>query len=126
MPIMVLAREASREVARSDGHFIGESKAAFFEQCDVVSLHMRLVPATRFIVTASDLARMKPSALFVNTSRAQLVETGALVAALQSGRPGGAAVDVYEAEPLRDGGDPVLTMKNVICTPDIGYVTREE
>jgi D-3-phosphoglycerate dehydrogenase len=126
MTIMVLAREASSEAARRDGHRVAESKVEFFEQCDVISLHMRLVPATRFIVTASDLARMKPSALFVNTSRAQLVETGALVAALKSGRPGSAAIDVYEVEPLRDANDPLLNMKNVICTPHIGYVTREE
>jgi D-3-phosphoglycerate dehydrogenase / 2-oxoglutarate reductase len=126
MQVMVLAREASSEAARRDGHQVAESKAAFFEQCDVVSLHMRLVPATRFIVSVSDLARMKPTALFVNTSRAQLVETGALVASLKAGRPGKAAVDVYEDEPLRDVNDPLLGMENVICTPHIGYVTREE
>ncbi len=126
LTVMVLAREASCEAARRDGHRVAESKAAFFEQCDIVSLHMRLVPATRFIVTASDLARMKPSALFVNTSRAQLVETGALAAALKSGRPGNAAIDVYEVEPLRDANDPLLNMKNIICTPHLGYVTREE
>jgi D-3-phosphoglycerate dehydrogenase / 2-oxoglutarate reductase len=126
MQVMVLAREASSEAARRDGHQVAESKAAFFEQCDVVSLHMRLVPATRFIVSVSDLARMKPTALFVNTSRAQLVETGALVASLRAGRPGKAAVDVYEDEPLRDVNDPLLGMENVICTPHIGYVTREE
>jgi D-3-phosphoglycerate dehydrogenase len=87
---------------------------------------MRLVPATRGIVTAADLQRMKPSALLVNTSRAGLVEPGALVAALQSGRPGMAAVDVYETEPLRDPSDPLLTLPNVVCTPHIGYVTRDE
>jgi D-3-phosphoglycerate dehydrogenase len=87
---------------------------------------LRLVDATRGIVTASDLAAMQPSALFVNTSRAGLVEPGALVAALRSGRPGSAAVDVYETEPLRDVADPLLTMPNVVCTPHIGYVTREE
>jgi len=87
---------------------------------------MRLVPATRGIVTAADLARMKPSALLVNTSRAPLIESGALVAALRAGRPGLAAVDVYEEEPLRDTGHPLLSMDNVICTPHIGYVTREE
>jgi D-3-phosphoglycerate dehydrogenase len=126
MQVMVLAREASSEAARRDGHQVAESKAAFFEQCDIVSLHMRLVPATRFIVTASDLAGMKPTALFVNTSRAQLVETGALVASLKAGRPGKAAVDVYEVEPVRDVNDPLLGMENVICAPHIGYVTREE
>jgi D-3-phosphoglycerate dehydrogenase len=87
---------------------------------------MRLVPATRGLVTAADLARMKPSALLVNTSRAGLVEPGALVAALQAGRPGLAAVDVYETEPLRDPSDPLLTHPRVVCTPHIGYVSRDE
>jgi D-3-phosphoglycerate dehydrogenase / 2-oxoglutarate reductase len=105
---------------------VAVGREAFYEQSDVVSLHMRLVPATRGIVTAADLQRMKPSALLVNTSRAGLVEPGALVAALQSGRPGMAAVDVYETEPLRDPSDPLLTLPNVVCTPHIGYVTRDE
>ena len=87
---------------------------------------MRLVDATRGIVTADDLARMKPTALLVNTSRAPLIEPGALVDALRKGRPGMAAVDVYEKEPLRDINDPLLTMDNVVCTPHIGYVTRDE
>ena len=102
------------------------SKLAFFERCDVLSLHMRLVDATRGIVTADDLRRMKPTALIVNTSRAQLIERGALVEALRAGRPGMAAVDVYEEEPLRDTAHPLLNMPNVICTPHLGYVTREE
>jgi D-3-phosphoglycerate dehydrogenase len=92
----------------------------------VLSLHLRLVSATRGIVTAADLARMKPTALLVNTSRAGLIEPGALVAALRSGRPGMAALDVFEEEPLHDPTHPLLTMDNVICTPHIGYVTREE
>ena len=87
---------------------------------------MRLVDATRHIVTAADLARMKPSALLVNTSRAPLIEPGALVAALKAGRPGLAAVDVYEEEPLRDTAHPLLNMPNVVCTPHLGYVTHEE
>jgi D-3-phosphoglycerate dehydrogenase len=87
---------------------------------------MRLVDATRHIVTAADLARMKPSALLVNTSRAPLIEPGALVAALKAGRPGWAAVDVYEEEPLRDTAHPLLNMPNVVCTPHLGYVTHEE
>jgi D-3-phosphoglycerate dehydrogenase / 2-oxoglutarate reductase len=87
---------------------------------------MRLVPETRGIVTRDDLSRMKPTALLVNTSRAPLIETGALVEALRAGRPGMAAVDVYEHEPLRDLSDPLLTMENVVCTPHIGYVTRDE
>jgi D-3-phosphoglycerate dehydrogenase len=92
----------------------------------VLSLHMRLVDGTRGIVTAPDLARMKPAALIVNTSRAALIAPGALVAALRAGRPGMAAVDVFEQEPLRDPSDPLLTLPNVIATPHIGYVTREE
>jgi D-3-phosphoglycerate dehydrogenase / 2-oxoglutarate reductase len=124
MNILVWARGSSLAKARADGYSSASSKDTFFEECDVISLHMRLVDATRGIVTAGDLARMKPSALIVNTSRAPLIEPGALVAALKAGRPGMAAVDVYEREPVRD--HPLFTMENVVCTPHIGYVTREE
>jgi D-3-phosphoglycerate dehydrogenase len=126
MKVVVWAREPALAKARADGYETAASKEAFFEQCDVLSLHMRLVDATRGIVTASDLARMKPTALLVNTSRAPLIEPKALVNALGAGRPGMAAVDVYEQEPLRDTADPLLTMDNVVCTPHIGYVTRDE
>jgi D-3-phosphoglycerate dehydrogenase len=126
MPVTVWAREASRERARQDGLQVAPSKAAFFSECDVVSLHMRLVDATRHIVSAADLALMKPTALLVNTSRAPLIEPGALVSALRAGRPGMAAVDVYEEEPVLDPTHSLLTLDNVICTPHIGYVTREE
>lgn len=126
MNVLVWAREESRARARADGLAAAESKQAFFEEADIVSLHMRLVDATRGIVTRDDLARMKPSALLVNTSRAPLIEPGALVAALEAGRPGMAAVDVYEEEPLRDPSHPLLNRDNVICTPHIGYVTRDE
>ena len=126
MKILVWARDASRAEARKDGYAIAASKAEFFKTCDVLSLHMRLKDATRGIVKAEDLARMKPSALLVNTSRAELIEDGALVAALRAGRPGMAAVDVFEDEPLRDPGHPLLNMPNVIATPHIGYVTRDE
>jgi D-3-phosphoglycerate dehydrogenase / 2-oxoglutarate reductase len=126
MKVLVWAREPALVQARADGYATADSKAAFFEQCDVISLHMRLVDATRGIVTASDLARMKPSALLVNTSRAPLIEPDALVNALRAGRPGMAAVDVYEKEPLRDSSDPLLNMDNVVCTPHIGYVSRDE
>jgi D-3-phosphoglycerate dehydrogenase / 2-oxoglutarate reductase len=126
MPVVVWAREQSRERARSDGLAVAANKAAFFSESDVISLHMRLVEATRHIVTASDLAQMKPTALLVNTSRAPLVEPGALVAALRAGRPGIAAVDVYEEEPVLGRADPLLALANVICTPHIGYVTRDE
>jgi D-3-phosphoglycerate dehydrogenase / 2-oxoglutarate reductase len=126
MNVLVWAREASLAQARADGYAAAGSKAAFFEECDVISLHMRLVEATRGIVTAADLARMKPTALLVNTSRAPLIAPDALVNALRAGRPGMAAVDVYEDEPMRDTGHPLLTMDNVVCTPHIGYVSREE
>ena len=126
MKVVVWAREGSLDRARTDGYEVAPSKDEFFEQCDVISLHMRLVAATNGIVTGADLARMKPSALFVNTSRAGLIAPGALVDALQAGRPGMAAVDVYEEEPLRDPNHPLLRMDNVVCTPHIGYVTRDE
>jgi D-3-phosphoglycerate dehydrogenase len=126
MNVTVWAREASLAKARADGHATAAGKAAFFEQCDVISLHMRLVEATRGIVTAADLARMKPTALMVNTSRAPLIEPGALVDALRAGRPGMAAVDVYEDEPVRDTSHPLLNMEQVVCTPHLGYVSREE
>jgi len=126
MNVLVWAREASLERARTDGHAIAPGKEAFFASCDVISLHMRLVPATRGIVTAADLARMKPSAILVNTSRAPLIEPDALVNALRAGRPGMAAVDVFEEEPLRDTTHPLLTLDNVVCTPHIGYVSRDE
>jgi D-3-phosphoglycerate dehydrogenase / 2-oxoglutarate reductase len=126
MNVLVWAREASRERAQADGYEVAPSKADFLERSDVLTLHMRLVDATRGIVTAADLAAMKPTAILVNTSRAQLVEAGALVAALRVGRPSFAAVDVFEQEPLRDPAHPLLTMDNVICTPHIGYVTRDE
>jgi len=126
MKVLVWSGEESRERARADGYAAARSKEAFFEECDVISLHLRLYNATRGIVTAGDLALMKPTALLVNTSRASLIEPGALMRALQMGRPGMAAVDVFEQEPLVDTSDPLLGMKNVVCTPHIGYVTRDE
>ncbi len=126
MKVLIWAREASLARAQNDGYLAARSKEQFFEACDVISLHMRLLDATRGIVKASDLARMKPSALLVNTSRAPLIEPGVLVSALKAGRPGMAAVDVYEEEPVCDPHYPLLEMKNVVCTPHIGYVTRDE
>jgi D-3-phosphoglycerate dehydrogenase / 2-oxoglutarate reductase len=126
MNVVAWAREPSLARARAEGYATARSKAEFFETCDVISLHMRLVPATRHIVQAEDLARMKPDAMLVNTSRALLIEPGALVAALRSGRPGYAAVDVFEDEPLRDPDFPLLRFEQVVATPHIGYVTREE
>ena len=126
MNVLVWAREGSIKRAQSDGYAVAPGKAAFFSECDVISLHMRLVEGTRGIVTADNLGRMKPTALFVNTSRAPLIEPGALVAALRAGRPGMAAVDVYEEEPVLETRYPLFAMDNVVCTPHIGYVTRDE
>jgi D-3-phosphoglycerate dehydrogenase / 2-oxoglutarate reductase len=126
MKVLVWARPEARERAVADGYEAAASREQFYEDCDIVSLHMRLVDATRHCVTAADLARMKSTALLVNTSRAALIEPGALVAALEAGRPGMAAVDVYEQEPLRDPADPLLQLPNVVCTPHIGYVTRDD
>jgi len=126
MKVLAWAREASLAKARADGYGTAKSKQALFEECDVLSLHMRLVDATRGIVTAQDLVRMKPTALIVNTSRAGLIAPGALVAALKAGRPGMAAVDVFEQEPVKDPAHPLLALDNVVCTPHSGYVTREE
>jgi len=126
MKVLVWAREPAMAKARADGHQTAASKVAFFETCDFISLHMRLVDATRGIVKAEDLARMKPTATLVNTSRAGLVEPNALANALRAGHPGYAAVDVFEKEPLRDTADPLLNMDNVVATPHIGYVSRDE
>jgi D-3-phosphoglycerate dehydrogenase / 2-oxoglutarate reductase len=126
MKVLVWARDEALARARADGHATARSKMEFFESCDVITLHMRLVPATRHIVKAGDLARMKPDAMLVNTSRAPLIEPGALVAALRAGRPGYAAVDVFEDEPVRDPDLPLLQFEQVVATPHIGYVTREE
>jgi D-3-phosphoglycerate dehydrogenase len=126
MKVLVWAREASRQRAAADGHEVAADKRSFFEAADVLSLHMRLVPATRGIVTRDDLALMKPAAMLVNTSRAGLIEPGALLAALRAGRPGLAALDVFDAEPVRDPRDPLLALPNVVVTPHIGFVTRDE
>jgi D-3-phosphoglycerate dehydrogenase len=126
MDVLVWGREESQARAHLEGVAVAGSREEFFASCDVVSLHLRLLEATRGIVTAEDLALMKPTALLVNTSRAGLIAPGALVAALRAGRPGAAAVDVYEHEPLTDRNDPLLTLPNALCTPHIGYVTREE
>jgi D-3-phosphoglycerate dehydrogenase / 2-oxoglutarate reductase len=126
MNVLVWARAPSLAEALADGYATAASKATFFETCDIISLHMRLVEATRGIVTAADLARMKPTALLVNTSRSGLIEQGALEAALANGRPGMAAVDVYDEEPVRDTSHPLLNMDSVVCTPHIGYVSVDE
>ena len=126
MDLLVWGSETSRAAAQDDGFRTAASKKELFADVDVVSLHLRLVPATRGIVTRDDLRGMRPDSLLVNTSRAGLIETGALVAALYDGRPGRAAVDVFDTEPLRDVDDPLLRHPNVLATPHIGFVTREE
>lgn len=126
MPVQAWGGKGSLERARADGFTVPESRKAFFATSDIVSLHVRLYPATRGIITAADLGHMQPSALLVNTSRAPLIEPNALVNALQAGHPGMAAVDVYESEPLTDTSHPLLNMPNVVCTPHIGYVTEDE
>ena len=126
MNVVVWARAESLQRARSDGYAAAASKESFFSECDVISLHLRLVDRTRGIVTADDLARMKPTALLVNTSRAPLIAPGALIAALKAGHPGMAAVDVYETEPVLDTRYSLFAMDHVVCTPHIGYVTRDE
>lgn len=124
MHVTVWGSEASRERARNDGHVPAPSCEAFFEACDVLSLHLRLNDATRNLITLDHLSRMKPNALIVNTSRAELIEEGALVSALNRGRPGMAAVDVFETEPILQG-HPLLRIENAVCTPHIGYVEQD-
>ena len=124
MRVLALGREGSAERARADGFEAASGKAQLFGESDVLSLHLKLTPETRGIVTGGDLASMKPTALFVNTSRDGLVRKKALAAALKAGRPGSAAVDVYDIEPVpRD--HPLLAMDNVVCTPHLGYVVRD-
>ncbi len=125
MNVLTWGRESSIERARADGVEAVAKKETLFEQSDVLSVHLRSNKSTQGFITAGDLARMKPTSLFVNTSRAAIVERGALEAALRNGRPGSAAVDVYEEEPVLDGNHPLLKMDNVICTPHIGYVERD-
>lgn len=124
MDVLVWGSQASRERALADGYQAAASRAAFFEQAHVLSLHLRLNDATRGIVTADDLARMRPDALFVNTSRAELVQPDALEQALQQGRPGQAALDVYTSEPLA-ADSPLLRIPTVLATPHLGYVEQD-
>ncbi len=124
MQVQVWGSEDSRARAVADGHTAAASCESFFEVCDVLSLHLRLSDATRGIVRLDALSRMKPTALIVNTSRAELIEDNALVAALNRGRPGMAAVDVFESEPILQG-HPLLRLENAVCTPHLGYVEQE-
>ena len=124
MKVMVWGRPPSREKAEMDGFEASLSREDFFAQCDVLSLHLRLTDETQGIVRADDLARMKPSALLVNTSRSELIEPDALIGALNRGRPGMAAIDVFETEPILQG-HALLRLENCICTPHIGYVEQD-
>ena len=124
MRVVCWGREGSTAKAREAGFEVAASREAFFAQADIVCLHIPLNKETRGIVTAEDLAHMKPAALIVNTSRAALIAEGALVAALEKGRPGLAAVDVYEDEPVLNRSHPLIGMDNVICTPHLGYVEK--
>jgi D-3-phosphoglycerate dehydrogenase len=124
MRVVVWGRDSSKALALADGFEVADSKAEFFEQSDVLSLHIRLTEETRSIVTLEDLSRMKPTALLVNTSRAELLEPEALIAALNRGRPGLAAIDVFESEPILQG-HALLRLENCICTPHIGYVEQD-
>jgi D-3-phosphoglycerate dehydrogenase len=124
MQVLVWGSQASRLRAVADGHQAAADCEGFFETCDVLSLHLRLNDATRGIVRLDALSRMKPTALIVNTSRAELIEENALVAALNRGRPGLAAIDVFESEPILQG-QPLLRLENAVCTPHIGYVEQD-
>lgn len=126
MRVQVWSREKGRAGAQADGFELAASRESLFEHADVLSLHVRLLPETRGIVTEADLARMKPTAVLVNTSRAELVETGALARALRAGRPGFAAIDVYEEEPVFGARNELLHLDNVVCTPHLGYVERDQ
>ncbi len=124
MQVMVWGSEASRDRAVADGHAAAPSREAFCSESDVLTLHLRLTDQTRHIVEADDLNRMKPTALLVNTSRAELIDTSVLIQSLNRGRPGLAAVDVFESEPILQGS-ALLRLENCICTPHIGYVEKE-
>jgi D-3-phosphoglycerate dehydrogenase / 2-oxoglutarate reductase len=125
MDVQIFGRQASIEAAQADGYRVCESREAFFATSDVLTVHLRLVNDTIGIIKAGDLAAMKPAALFVNTSRAELVEAGALETTLRNGRPGFAALDVFPEEPIYDADYALLRMPNVLCTPHLGYVEHK-
>jgi len=125
MNVVIWGSEGSRGRAQTDGLIAAQSQEEFFSQADVVTIHLRLVEATRGIVTATDLTRMKQDALFVNTSRAGLIEPNALVSSLRAGRPGFAAIDVFDDEPVTDASHPLVSMDNVLATPHVGYVEQD-
>ncbi|MBK7719618.1 MAG: D-2-hydroxyacid dehydrogenase family protein [Giesbergeria sp.] len=124
MNVRIWGSESSRAQALSDGFQAAVTQQDFFEQCDVVSLHLRLTPQTKGLITLETLSCMKPTSLLVNTSRAELIEPDALLAGLNRGRPGMAAIDVFESEPILQG-HALLRLENCICTPHIGYVEQD-
>ncbi|NVK44782.1 MAG: D-2-hydroxyacid dehydrogenase family protein [Rhodobacteraceae bacterium] len=126
MNVVWWSSEAGRDRAEANGEVVATSRVAFFADSDVVSLHLRLTPETRGIVTAEDLACMGPKSVLVNTSRAGLIAPGALLEGLNAGRPGMAAIDVFDTEPMKDPADPLLAHPNLIATPHIGFVTEDE
>lgn len=126
MEVIWWASEAGRQRALADGEQIAPSRTAFFAESDFVSLHVRLKPETRGIIKLEDLLVMKPSAGFINTSRSGLIVPGAIEVALEAGRPGRFALDVYDREPMTSPVDPLVLHPNVIATPHIGYVTEDE
>ena len=123
--VLVYGRSGSCERASAAGYEVAASREEFFASCELLSLHLRLTAETRSIVTANDLSRMRPDAILLNTSRAELIEPGALVAALRAGRPGFAAVDVFEEEPVLGASHPLLSLPNCLCTPHLGFVERD-
>jgi D-3-phosphoglycerate dehydrogenase len=126
MHVVWWGSDAGRSSAAADGATLAASRDAFFAEPDIVSVHVRLKPETRGVITVEDLLRMRPDALFVNTARAELVAPGALLRGLEAGRPGMAAVDVFDVEPLTDPTDPLLSHPKLVATPHIGYVTEDE
>ncbi len=126
MRVLVWSREKAREQARADGYDVAASREALFGEADVLSLHVRLAPETRGMVSAADIAHMKPTAVIANTSRAELIADGALADALRAGRLGAAAVDVFESEPMIDRHHPLLQLDNVVATPHLGYMARDQ
>ena len=126
MNVIWWSSEEGRRRASADGKSLAASREAFFSTPDVVSVHVRLKPSTKGIITAQDLGRMRPDALFVNTSRAALIEPGVMLQALNAGRPGQAALDVFDREPITWDDDPLLNHPGVTCTPHIGFVTEDE
>jgi D-3-phosphoglycerate dehydrogenase len=126
MRVLVWSRERGRAEAKAQGYDVASGAEELYSHSDVLSIHLRLTPETRGCITRADLARMHPGSLFVNTSRAELIAPGALVEALMAGRPGAAAVDVFEHEPVTDARDPLLALPNALCTPHLGFVALDQ